>query len=359
MPRRPLAEISPNKASNHELSPYLRGKIERSRDLGQKCDIIAKTLKLAPSTVSYTLAKSTQRSEGHTLLRSGRPRLYTERDSRRIVRFVRVHPKSTYEDIRQNLHIYLSHDTFGRILAGVGIKNWRAKRRPFLTPEHAIIRQAWAKLRGKWSVEWDSIIFSDECSVERGAGAQREWVFRLPSQKWDKEMVQPYKSSKDISIMVWGAIWKGGRSDLVIMTRDEASPRGGYSANSYIDILDEQMPICYEPGRIFMQDNARIHTAKKVKSWFKDNAILLLEWPPYSPDMNPIENLWAKMKESIIKHHPELSNMGKSAAAMEAISKAIIEAWEALPQEYIDNLIDGMPKRVEALKEARGWHTKY
>jgi hypothetical protein len=123
MPRRPLAEINVNRALKHELSPYLRGIIDRSRSLGQSCDTIAKTLKLAPSTVSYTLDKSTQRDEGHSLLRLGRPKLYTERDSRRIIHFVRVHPKSTYEAIRQNLHIYLFHDTFGRILAEVGIKN--------------------------------------------------------------------------------------------------------------------------------------------------------------------------------------------------------------------------------------------
>jgi DDE superfamily endonuclease len=172
-------------------------------------------------------------------------------------------------------------------------------------------------------------------------------------------MIQPYKSSKDISIMVWSTIWKGGRSDLTIMTRDEASKRGCYSANLYLDILDKQMPICWKPGRTFMHDNARIHTAKKVKSWFEDTAIPLLEWPSYSPDMNPIEHIWAKMKELIVKHHPEPSNMGKSAAAMEAMSRTIIEAWEVIPQEYMDNLIDGVVRRVEALKKAKGWQTKY
>jgi hypothetical protein len=47
------------------------------------------------------------------------------------------------------------------------------------------------------------------------------------------------------------------------------------------------------------------------------------------------------MKEWIIKHHPELSNMGKSEAAMLAMSRAIIEAWEAMPQEYLEILIEG------------------
>jgi hypothetical protein len=89
-------------------------------------------------------------------------------------------------------------------------------------------------------------------------------------------MIQPYKSNKDISIMVWVAIWKGGRSDLVIMNRDIAALRGGYSASSYLDVLEEQLPICFEPGRTFIQDNARIHTAKKVKSWLQNNGYLYL-----------------------------------------------------------------------------------
>jgi transposase len=42
---------------------------------------------------------------------------------------------------------------------------------------------------------------------------------------------------------------------------------------------------------IFMQNNAHIHTAKKVKKWFEDEGIPVMEWPPYSPDLNPIEHL--------------------------------------------------------------------
>jgi transposase len=75
------------------------------------------------------------------------------------------------------------------------------------------------------------------------------------------------------------------------MNRDKEGEKNGYTANLYLDILEEQIPICYEPGRTFMQDNARIHIAKKVKSWLTDNKILLLNWPPYLPDMNPIEHL--------------------------------------------------------------------
>jgi DDE superfamily endonuclease len=143
------------------------------------------------------------------------------------------------------------------------------------------------------------------------------------------------------------------------MNRDKEGERNGYTANSYLDILEEQISICYEPGRTFMQDNARIHTAKKVKSWLADNGIPLLNWPPYSPDINPIEHLWVKIKEWINKQYPELSNIGKSEEAHTALARAIVEAWEAIPQSYIDKLIEGMPRRVEFVRKKKGWHTRY
>jgi hypothetical protein len=112
--------------------------------------------------------------------------------------------------------------------------------------------------------------------VERGSGARRSWVFRTPGQKWDKDMVDTY-TIKDIRVMVWGAIWVGGRSDLFIINRDESSPKNGYSARSYLEVLKDQLPTIYSPGMIFMQDNAPIHTAGIIKKWFKDNAISVLE----------------------------------------------------------------------------------
>jgi hypothetical protein len=41
------------------------------------------------------------------------------------------------------------------------------------------------------------------------------------------------------------------------------------------------------------------------------------------------------------------------------MGRIIIEAWDVIPQEYIDGLINSMTTRVNTLLEAEGWHTKY
>jgi hypothetical protein len=55
-------------------------------------------------------------------------------------------------------------------------------------------------------------------------------------------MIQPYKKRKDISVMIWGAIYSDRRLDIVIMDRDPNLKKSGYTANSYIAVLNDQIP---------------------------------------------------------------------------------------------------------------------
>lgn len=130
------------------------------------------------------------------------------------------------------------------------------------------------------------MIFTDECSIERGSGGHRKWVLGTPADKWKESHIDTYKKRHDISVMVWGAIWKSRRSDLVIMDRDDSARAQGYTSASYIDVLGEQIPRIWQPGLTFMQDNAPIHTSRRTMAFIEDMAIPLLEWPPYSPDIS-------------------------------------------------------------------------
>jgi len=109
----------------------------------------------------------------------------------------------------------------------------------------------------------------------------------------------------------------------------------------------------------FMQDNASIHIAKKIKDWFANQAIPVMDWPPYSPDLNPIEHLWAQLKQWINDNHPELNEMGKSEEAYQQLFAAIREGWDAIAPAAIEKLVKSMDDRVNAVLHAEGWYNRF
>ena len=358
--RVPLAPIDPNRSLKKELTPWQRSEIQTYRHIGLTNEHIGRLTNCTPSTVATTLNLNTLRNNGETRPRSGRPSLLSRRDRRLILRIIRRNPKLTYAALKIESGLTVSKKTLYRMLKDEGISNWLAKKRPLITPEVAAKRLRWAKKYKDWSWdEWCKMIWSDECSLERGKGGRRVWVFRTPYEKYNKELICPYKKGKDISVMIWGAIHGDGRSDVVIMERDPDAAKSGYTANSYLIVLNDQLPRIYQPGMTFMQDNASIHTAKKVKKWFEDEGIPLMDWPPYSPDLNPIEHLWAQLKQWINDNHPELVDMGASEEAYQQLFRAIREGWEAIAPEAIEKLVKSMDDRVNAVLHAEGWYTRF
>ena len=160
--------------------------------------------------------------------------------------------------------------------------------------------------------------------------------------------------------MVWVCFQGYGRSDLFILEQDFELKKHGYSAQSYLDVLEDQLPQCQVPSLVFIQDNASIHTARVVKRWFQENGIPIIDWPPYSLDLNLIEHVQQYLKKKVLEMHLELElATSNSEQDIEALEIALIQAWNALPDSLFESLVQSMEKRVAACLKARGWHTKY
>lgn len=73
--------------------------------------------------------------------------------------------------------------------------------------------------------------------------------------------------------------------------------------------------------------------------------------PPYSPNLNPIENLWFLLKEAIYKLCPDLLTMTNVDTAS--------RTWESIKDKVLRQLALTMPHRMEAVEKADGWYSKY
>jgi transposase len=164
--------------------------------------------------------------------------------------------------------------------------------------------------------------------------------------------------------MVWASIWldergRARRSPLVIMERDSDAPRGGYSAQSYKQALTKGLLPHWRRSQLFMQDNARVHTAAVTRHFLNQHHIKPIDWPAYSPDLNPIEHLWWYLKKSMYRRYPQYNNHSRAEEEWDGLCEALKQCWRSIPSKLIKRLILSMPRRLHACSRARGWQTKY
>jgi len=99
-------------------------------------------------------------------------------------------------------------------------------------------------------------------------------------------------------------------------------------------------------------DGASIHTAKIIKAYKDQNGMKTMSWPPKSPDLNIIENLWAILKHNIRK---EVNNI----ETIEDLKAVIVKCWDNIPLSYVRSLYTSMPRRCRMVSVLKGHRTKY
>ena len=93
--------------------------------------------------------------------------------------------------------------------------------------------------------------------------------------------------------------------------------QGGTTAERFENYLKSHLLPALGPNDIIVMDNMRSHHAKIVKNLLAEKHIQYLYLPPYSPDYNPIENMWSKIKANMRKQKVRAATL-----LPEAIGKA-------------------------------------
>ena len=101
-----------------------------------------------------------------------------------------------------------------------------------------------------------------------------------------------------------------------------------------------------------MEDGAPVHKAKLSADFLAQAKIKKLpNWPPQSPDLNPIENVWKVLKTNV----QELYHL-KSVSEMQEAPK---QAWKNFPNQTLINIIKSMPQKIQAVLDADGGPTQW
>ena len=90
---------------------------------------------------------------------------------------------------------------------------------------------------------------------------------------------------------------------------------------------------------LFMQDNAPIHRSNSTKSWLAANEVETFSWPPLSPDLNPIENLWGWLTRKVYAHGHQFNSQNE-------FKTAIVKSWSEVTFELRESLISSMKNRM-------------
>ena len=251
------------------------------------------------------------------------------------------------KEIKKELQLDCSARTIRRRLDEVGLLG-RIGRTEYVYDARDIQRRlSFAEGYSNWTtVDWDRVIFSDETHIEV-YGRSRVWVQRPVGAAFDPDyMVERVPHSERVSL--WGCFCARGVGQAEIFV-------GEFNAKRYVDILQHnllQTALHFYPQEHwwFQQDNAPQHKADISRRWFHNHGVDLLDFPPYSPDLNPIENLWGILKGRIEK---------RLARTTDEIERVLKEEWEALDKDLLTSLAHSMPTRCAAVIANHGHKAPY
>lgn len=258
--------------------------------------------------------------------------------------------------LNQELPEPVSARTVRRGLCEVGLEAEKVKKRPALKKTQIKLRKLFAKKYREWTIDdWSRVVFSDESKVNRisSDGLQYRWVDRA---EISDRAVQGTVKFGGGNIKVWACFsWYGpGYITKIDDTMDAAL---------YKQILQEELHESLEEWNldggdyVFQHDNDPKHTARIVQDYLKSKHLTeyegtLLMWPAQSPDLNPIEHMWAELKRRLASY-PEYPR--NCAELWDRIS----HEWYLIPREFCQNLISSMPRRLAAVYRAQGKTTRY
>lgn len=172
------------------------------------------------------------------------------------------------------------------------------------------------------------------------------YVYRPSKQRFNEQYVAHGTRSGRVSVHYWGWMSYSGLGLL-----HETGPN--HNTESYIDILNdfvEDVPIICGPlsQLIYQQDNSPVHTSRESCRFVQSLGFrMILIWPPYSPDLNIIENIWAIVESMRPNERPQ---------SEEELRRLITRIWDELRSDVdlVHRLYASLKRRFQYVLDHNG-----
>lgn len=279
----------------------------------------------------------------------GRKRILSPLMVKRLVRTSKKDPFMPATELKNALDLPVSVETVRRRLRESNLNACSPRKVPLLSSKHVAKRLSFARAHANWPLEkWRNVLWTDESKIVLfGGKGSRSFVRRPPNNEFNPQYTLKTVKHGGSSIMVWGCFSYQGVGPIYwIRTTMDAAVYVKILQEIMLPYASDEMPLVW----VFQQDNDPKHTSKMAKRWFDENSINVMEWPAQSPDLNPIENLWADVKKGVSSIKPTSS---------EGLWKAVSDIWNSIPVERCQSLVNSMGNRCAAVIANKGHATKY
>lgn len=318
--------------------------IIQKRAAGESLRKIGADLGIPYSTVQWQMKQHRLGVRVHQNPKGRKPRTTLKTDRNMVLsakrsRFSRVSDLSAYFNV--------SPRTFQRRCSAAGL-NKRFALIDRLSAHHKVVRAQWC--REHRHTNFANWLFSDESSFELAALSipPHQRVYRSIKEKYKICCIARGGVHIRRSIMVWGAISSRGSACFTILNRNVNSQRYIETIGAELIPYLDNLPLARAASIIFQQDNAPPHRAHRTFDFLAHNGIRTPQWPPLSPDLNPIELVWAAMKRTIATNKP---------TSIAALRLAIQSSWTRISTPaFCASLYARLPRvihQVISLKGAR------
>ena len=314
---------------------------------------IARKMLVPRNSVHYIIAKYKNTKCIANIIGRGRKRKTSIHLDRVIQRKIKVDRRKSAScvkaEVEAELGIAISEQTVRRRMHEVGLNGRVARKKPYVSKVNRGKRLEYARnYREKPLGYWDHVLWSDESKFNLFGSDGKVMVWRTSKEALDPICTVPTVKYGGGNVKCWGCMSSSGVGNLVFIT-------GNMTGEMYRDILQKNLfesvkKLKLGKDWVMQHDNDPKHRAHIVTNWLDRENVERLKWPPFSPDLNPIEHIWDEVERRMKKERPKNET---------ELKQALLRVWQGIGQDVTKKLVNSVPNRLNEVIRMNGYPTRY